>query len=452
MDGFYVSPLGREHIALMPYLENMRVLHISTSDRKGGAASSAYRLHTALNKKGISSSMYVLRRTVKDPSVDVYRPLPGFFPMMKRYLVRNNIKRDFLPYKSRRSEAVAEYYSDDRSPEGLYLPALLPAADIINLHWVSEFLDHTSFFARKSINVPVVWRLSDMNPFTGGCHYNEGCERFLIGCGKCPQLVSDEELDLSRRIFERKKKALSSFNSDQMHIIAQSKWIAGEIRRSPILGAFTVHEIPNGIDSDVFFPRNKTFSKDVLGIPAKNRVVLFVADSTLRKRKGFDLLLGALRRMHDIKDLTLLVTGAFSRNFMSDLDCRFLGEQKDNRFLSVIYSAADIFVISSRQDNLPNTVLEAMACGTPVAGFAVGGIPDMVRQGQTGWLAEPENMESLSDVIRKGLANSAERELFSGNARKLIEKEYSLDLQVQRYTHLYQSLLMQKHAAVNSKS
>jgi len=420
---------------------NIRVLHISTYDQKGGAARSAYRLHKALSERGVSSSMYVLKKTVKDSSVDAYKPLPGLVPMGRRYLLRNRIMRDFLPYRARRSEAVAEYYSDDRSPEGLYLPSLLPNTDIINLHWVSEFIDYSSFFAKKSVKVPVVWRLSDMNPFTGGCHYNEGCERFLAGCGKCPQLVSDEELDLSRNIFERKKKALDSFDSDQLHIIAQSKWIAGEIRKSLILERFAVHVIPNGIDSEKFFPRNKTFSKEVLGIPPKNKMVLFVADSTLRKRKGFDLLLGALHRMPNMKDLTLLAAGAFPRNFTSDLDCRFLGEQKDDRFLSIIYSAADVFVISSRQDNLPNTVLEAMACGTPVVGFAVGGIPDMIRQGQTGWLAAPESMESLSDAICRGLTNSEEREMFGRNARKLIEAEYSLDLQVKRYLDLYERLL-----------
>jgi glycosyltransferase involved in cell wall biosynthesis len=280
-----------------------------------------------------------------------------------------------------------------------------------------------------------------MNPFTGGCHYDEGCGRFASGCGMCPQLGSARLSDFSRRIFLRKQKALNCIGVHRLHIVAQSRWIAGEAARSPLLGRFPITVIPNGVDTNAFRPRNRAFSRDVLGIPHTSKAILFVAESTRNRRKGLDLFTKALRSLPDVSSVTVLIAGHSKPEDLTGLDCRLMGLQGNDRLLSLLYSAADVFVIPSRQDNLPNTVLESMACGTPVVGFNVGGIPDMVRPGSTGWLAEPGDADSLSAVITRSLSNTAEREAFSSRARSVVEEEYTLELQVRRYRELYESAI-----------
>jgi glycosyltransferase involved in cell wall biosynthesis len=418
----------------------MRIVHISTYDKKGGAARSAHRLHTALAKSGVSSLMYVRRKVSDDSSVSVHRPKEEFSLGLKKYIFQRKVTRDFSVYKPMRSKE-AELFSDDRAYDGLNLWQQLPDCDIINLHWVNNILDYSSFFRQAGRVKPIVWRLSDMNPFTGGCHYDEGCGRFTQGCGCCPQLGSGDKRDLSTKIFHRKKEALSYIDSSQLNIIAQSNWMGNEVKRSILLGRFPVHVIPNGIDTDTFAPRDKMFARETLGIPETDRILLFVAENPKKLRKGYDLLVDALHKMPKIQNFTLLVVGSSNYGFQEKFNCRFLGQQQDDRFLSLIYSAADVFVIPSRQDNLPNTVLESMACGTPVVGFDVGGIPDMVRPGLTGWLAKPESPESLAETLFRSLNCQAELKMFSSNARQVIEKEFSLEVQVKRYCDLYKEVL-----------
>jgi glycosyltransferase involved in cell wall biosynthesis len=318
--------------------------------------------------------------------------------------------------------------------------AQLPACDVINLHWVADFVDVGAFFSRLPREIPVFWRLSDMNAFTGGCHYDQGCGKYVAGCGACPQIGSIDPKDLSSRIWRRKQEVFTRLDPASLHIIALNRWMADTVRRSPLLGKFPVTIVPNGVDTDVFAPRNRQLSRDVLRIPQDRLVVLFAgAEGSLNKRKGFALLRRALAEVTDLDDVLLVSVGGRVTQLEGDVANLHLGHIDDNRMMALAYSAADVYVIPSLQDNQPNTVLEAMACGTPVVGFDVGGIRDMVRHQLTGVLCAPEDVSALGGAIVQLLRRPERRATMSAACRRVVMEEYTRELQVNRYAELYRT-------------
>ncbi len=248
----------------------MRILHLSTSDIGGGAARAAFRLHTGLGRLGHESTMLVLKRSSSQSDVKAMKwsdDLPLRFRRRRR---KKQIDRDFEPYRHSLPPDF-EWFSDDRSEAGYDLIRQLPPCDLINLHWVGGFLDHELFFSHLPPGVPLVWRLADMGPMTGGCHYDLGCGKFTANCGACPVLGSNIDTDLTRDIWRRKNTALSMLAPGRLNVIGTSRWIAAEARRSSLLGRFPVTVIPNGLDVADFAPRDKMFSRDTLGIPAMRR-------------------------------------------------------------------------------------------------------------------------------------------------------------------------------------
>jgi len=312
--------------------------------------------------------------------------------------------------------------------------------DIINLHWIADFVDYQHFFGECVSGTPIVWRLSDLNPFTGGCHYDKGCEKYKGKCGACPQLGSERENDLSRAIWERKQEAFAAIDANQLHFVAQSEWIQEQVKSSPLTGRFPTSIIPNGLDTTTFRPRDTDGLRNALEIPQEHRIVLFVAQTIRNHRKGFDLLNDALSSL-SVNDVTLLSIGGNEPELETTFLKRHLGTIESDLLLSIFYSLADLFVIPSRQDNLPNTVIESMACGTPVVGFDTGGIPDMVRPRETGWLAEVGDVQALKEAIRRALLNNKERERRGKCCRTVAEEEYNLLDQARQYVELYKSML-----------
>jgi glycosyltransferase involved in cell wall biosynthesis len=384
--------------------------------------------------------MFVLNKHSRDDTVVRYSPPSGLISRLKRRIRRELVNRDFQQYRETRPSGL-EPFSDDRTPHRLHdLPAT--NADVLNLHWVARFIDYRHFFEECIGDTPVVWRLSDLNPFTGGCHYDRGCGKYKTRCGACPQLGSTRENDLSREIWERKQTAFGAIPADQLHFVAQSEWIRDQVKASPLTERFPATVIPNGLDETVFRPRSTIGLRSALDIPTDHRIVLFVAQSTKNQRKGFDLLQEALQEL-SADAVTLVSIGSHQPALEADLSHVHLGSIQSDLLLSVFYSLADVFVIPSRQDNLPNTVLESMACGTPVVGFGTGGIPDMVRPDETGWLAEPEDASALRQAIAGALSDETERNRMADRCRQIVEEEYTLDVQARAYKSLYESLLNQ---------
>jgi glycosyltransferase involved in cell wall biosynthesis len=418
----------------------MKILHLSTNDTRGGAARAAYRLHCGLFGQGYDSFMFVAHCGSGDRSVTAFSPPMDLRSRLRRVLQRELIWRDFVRYQSSRPPGY-DYFTDDRSEHGAALVGQLPVCEVINLHWIAGFIDYRFFFSRVPNHIPIVWTFHDMNPFTGGCHYDEGCGRFVECCGGCPQLDSKDLHDLSGQIWRRKRKIFQQIEPDRLHIVTPSLWLAEEAKRSSLLGRFSSSVIPNGLDTDIFSPRDPSIARAVLELPQSARVVLFVAGSTENWRKGFVFLVEALSALTELPNLFLVSLGGGKPALNSHIDHLHLGYAENDRLLSFAYSAADVFVISSLQDNFPNTVLEALACGTPVVGFSVGGIPEMVRSGVTGLLAPPGDERALAGAITYLLENEATRAEMSANCRRIATEEYSLQIQAKRYIKLYETLV-----------
>lgn len=415
----------------------MSVQHLNHTDAGNGGARAAYRLHRGLGGIGVESQMFVGSKDTQDSNVTEFRPAVDLWSRLMRRLRREWIQRDFGRHKDQRPDR-AEPFADDRTPHSGEVLSQCPNADILNLHSVYGFIDHRAFF--QAVSRPVVWTLHDMNAFTGGCQYNVGCQRFEDACGRCPQLGSDAENDLSRQVWKRKRTAYQdAIEGSQLCVVCPSEWMADEARASSLFANVPVHVIPNGLDADRFFPRTASGMSTALGIPSDHRIVLFLASDT-RPRKGFDLLDEALASL-SVENTTLLSVGGGAPTLSSDLPHVHAGYVESDLLLSIFFSLADLFVIPSRQDNLPNTVLESMACGTPVVGFDVGGIPDMVRPGETGWLAETGDVRALREDVDQALADDTERFKRGRRCREVVEEEYTLERQARQYRRLYRNMI-----------
>ncbi|MCS4114597.1 glycosyltransferase family 4 protein [Salinibacter ruber] len=411
----------------------MKVVHLTTWSTQGGAARAAYRLHQGLQREGVHSRVLAKIKDENDDTViewDRARSLPTkaavfFREHWKRFRLRR--------YSETRPDGV-DVFSQAWTAEGTAVAHALPDADVYHLHWINEFIDPKPFF--KATDAPVVWTLHDMNPFTGGCHYNAQCRKFEEQCGACPQLGSDDTTDLSRTVWKRKLKAYqTAIQQDRLHVVSPSNWLAEEADSSALFGHASVDVIPHGLDIGTFCPRNTDGIRKALEIPKGHRIVLFVADYSTR-RKGFDLLTSALK-LEEAENVMLVSIGSDQPEMETEQPHLHLGRIESDTLLSVFYSLADLFVIPSRQEAFGQTALEAMACGTPVVGFEVGGIPDMVRPGETGWLAASESARALREAIEAALSDEAERERTGQRCREVVEEEYALGVQAKRYKYLY---------------
>jgi glycosyltransferase involved in cell wall biosynthesis len=416
----------------------LRVTHINTSDLVGGAARAAYRLHQGLlSHTDVESKMYVERKAGNDPTVTQYQFSSDSVSQLKRLVRSLSIEAGLWRYRNTRPQGY-ELFSVDHSRYDADAVKQIPPSDIVNLHWISGFLDYREFFRHPR---KVVWTLHDMNPFTGGCHYGMNCSQYRTGCGNCPQLGSSRTADLSRTVWKRKRHLFERLDPQQFHLVALNHWMQNIVANSPLLNRFPVTVIPNGIDPFIFKPGNGRVAREFIGIGADQKVVLFVSASVKNRRKGFGLLDQALQQLGNRKKTTLLTVGSKEPSLKAGLPHIHMGQITNDTWLSRVYNAADIVVIPSLQDNLPNIVLESMACGTPVVSFKVGGIPDMVQHQHTGLLAEPEDIEGLRNSIVALLEDNDLRDRMSINCRDLVLQEFTQEIQASRYLAMYEGMM-----------
>lgn len=330
--------------------------------------------------------------------------------------------------------------SDDRSEHNGDVLRQMPSSDVLNLHWVAGAFEYSSFFRKVPNNLPIVWTLHDMNPFTGGCHFDGGCGKFVEHCGACPQIGSLKLDDFSAHVWERKNKALARVGANMMHIVAPSRWLAAEAKKSSLFGHWPVTVIPYGLETDRFQPRDRHFARQLFEIPSEAKVVLFVADWANEKRKGLDLLLEAIRGLGDLPELYAFAIGRNVSSRVLGVRGKTIDYVRDDLTLSLVYSTADVFVVPSLEDNLPLTALEALACGIPTIAFSVGGLPDIVREGQTGILAPMGDIGALRRAIAELLQNTERRATMAQQCRYVAVREYNLEVQARRYVALYEEL------------
>ncbi len=427
----------------------MRVAIVNTGTT-GGAAIAAMRLHEGLRSIDIDSrficrdatsikeqiySTSLHRRSVSQIASSFVKHRLGVPDRSPQYGLSDTPKRP-----------ACELFSDCRSAVGRRRSFSGGPFDIINLHWISQFLDLETVLKTYAGKVPIVWTLHDMNAMTGGCHYDAECGKFFDRCFECPHLRLPGPNDSSNSIFQDKKRIFASIDPEDLHFVTPSRWLAEQAQRSKLLSRFPVSVIPNGLDTDLFRPISAAASRESLGIPLDDQVILFVAESINNPRKGIDLLSEALRSTRFDRSTTLLCVGRGSLDLpqIENVKSLHLGPVTNPHFMPLIYSAADLFVIPSRQDNLPNTILESLSCGTPVVGFSIGGIPDLVANGETGWLGESLDGSSLGKAIATGLAGNASPDAspkIRQFCREFAAATLSLQRQAENYRNLFNSLL-----------
>lgn len=423
----------------------LKVVHLATTDF-GGAGKAAYRLHQGLQAAGVDSTMLVVNRKNIDPSVRILPSgqiaglidCPEQYPPNLAYAQR--IWEHWTAMVSRYPERNPgmEIFSDDFSEVPLECSREIREADIVNLHWVAGLLN--------CVNAPlalkgkqVVWTMHDMNPVTGGCHYAGECTRYLESCGSCPMLGSQDDQDISRSIWQFKQYAYGKLD---LHPVSPSRWLARVASQSSLFSPFNTRVIPNGFPSQVFapYPRRDEVRRGY-GVPDGAKVVLFGAESLLTERKGFIYLLQALKGMAT-EGVVLAFFGKLPEEVRLALDLPLinLGFVEDETTLAALYSMADLFVIPSIEDNLPNTVVESMLCGVPVLGFDIGGTPDMVEHKQTGYLVPARDVGALVDGINWCLFHPDAAGLGARGRLKALAS-YTQEVQAASYIALYRELL-----------
>jgi glycosyltransferase involved in cell wall biosynthesis len=410
----------------------MNILHLSTSDVDDGAARAAYRLNQGLSSLGCTSQMLVRAKFSDNQTVISEKSiLTKLGPPLSSVPLRRYPQRD------------TAMFSPQWFPDVLTARVAQIEPDIVNLHWVCNgFL---SIETLPKFKKPLVWTLHDMWPFTGGCHYDRGCEEYKESCGNCPQLNSSKAADLSRHVWQRKSKAWKNLN---LTIVSPSKWLAQCARSSSIFQDLRVEVIPNSLDIQKYRPINKKIARDILGLPLDKQIILFGAiGATSDLRKGFHLLLPALLKISHLEGwqdrLELAIFGGSQPPSIPKYGFKthYLGKLSDDISLSLVYAAADVFVAPSIQDNLPNTVMESMSCGTPCVAFNIGGMCDMIDHKRTGYLATPFEVEDLVKGIVWVLEDKEYCQKLQYDSHEKSLREFAPEVQAHRYLSLYKDIL-----------
>ncbi len=428
----------------------LKILQIASHDVTGGAARAGYRLHQGLQQIGQDSLLVVRHKHSNDASVKAITGTEigteiGATVMGDRHLWE--IQTHYI--NANRTPLSNTLFSYPYPHINLANLPLVHAADVINLHWVSFFQSPDTLRALLALNKPVVWTLHDMWAFTGGCHYSAGCQGYQHNCHACPQLAEDP-FQLPATLLRDKQEKLAAFKN--LTVVTPSQWLADAARRSQLFQQHRIEVIPYGLDTEVFVPLPKADAKAKLGLPADTFTILFGCENGNEQRKGFAQLLQALQLcLQDTEIQKILEPGDRLRilcfgNPHADLDTLgipvlSLGYTESDHQLSHYYAAANVCVLPSLEDNLPNIMLEAMSCGTPLIAFATGGIPDLVRPGQTGELVPVGDVAQLAAALRNSILQPERLAACEAQCRQAIVQNHTLVHQAQRYLDLYQTLL-----------
>jgi glycosyltransferase involved in cell wall biosynthesis len=414
----------------------MRILHVNTFDKEGGAGLAAWRIHEGLKSISVESQMLVQTRTSGDVSVyERDTRLARALSLFRPYL-------DMLPlllYKKR----LETHWSVEWFPARISRQIQIINPDIVHLHWICRgFVDIP---ALASFKKPIVWTLHDSWTFTGGCHVPGDCLKYKDCCGCCPQLGSKHSLDLSRWTWKRKRKFWRDMN---LTIVTPSNWLAECAKNSSLLKRQRIEVIQNGIDINQYRPIDKKTARLVLDLPQDRKLILFSAmNATYDMNKGFRFLEAALRSLSEKgwnDSAELIVAGQSAPSTPVDtggVPCRFLGVLKDEISMRLAYSAADVTVMCSAQENLPNSIMESMACGTPVVAFNIGGVPHLVDHEINGYLARPFSVDDIADGLLYVLSDQDRWQRLSEKARGKIEQKFNVHDKAQQYVALYRQLL-----------
>ena len=416
----------------------MRVLIVNTSERTGGAAVAASRLMEALNNNGVKAKMLV-----RDKETDrlTVAAVPGQKGMQLRFLWERFVV--WLGLHLNRKHV----FEVDIANCGADITQLqeFHEADIIHLHWVNQgMLSLKGIRKILDSGKPVVWTMHDIWPAPAVCHLTLDCRRVEQQCCHCRLLPGGgSDNDLSAQLRREKQEMLAG---RQMTFVACSQWLAGEARKSGLLQGQRVESIPNPIDTHIYMPTDQQQARQRVGLPAEGRIILFASQRVTNLNKGMNYLVEAcqlIAEQHpEQKDhITVAVLGGHAEEIVGQLPFRTcpLGYVNDEQRIVEVYNATDVFVLPSLSENLPNTIMEAMACGVPSVGFRVGGIPEEIDHQQNGYVAEYRNSEDLARGIWWTLFE-ADHDAVRKACLQKVAHNYSQQSVANHYLEVYESI------------
>lgn len=421
----------------------MRVLIVNTSEQTGGAAIAAHRLMDALNNNGVKAKMLVRDKETEDITVVGLRSswLQRWNFLWERWCVF------FHLHFSR-----CHLWEIDLANTGTDITKLreFREADVVHLSWINQgLLSLRDIRLILKSGKPVVWTMHDFWPATGICHYPLTCEHFKSVCKECPLLPGGgAEHDLAWRIWNRKMDLLKS---GSIYFVACSQWLKEQVQQSGLFVGQRLTEIPNPVDTRLFRSLDQKDARQSVGLPVDKQLILFVSQRVTDGRKGMDYFIRAIRKLVE-KDPEMpqhtgvVILGGHSEEMESQLALPVYaqGYVNDERTMVQIYNAVDVFVLPSLQDNLPNTIMEAMACGTPCVGFRTGGIPEMIDHRINGYVASYKDVEDLAAGIYWVLREADRDELGRECLRKVAQK-YSQRAVALKYIDVYNQAMAFKH-------
>jgi glycosyltransferase involved in cell wall biosynthesis len=406
----------------------MNVLHINQSDIAGGAAIAANRLHRGLQKNNINSRMLVGHAKSQSKYVDslISHPVLNLLLNTLGYLIGLNYINILNTFKIPNHKFFKE-------------------ADVINLHNLHAGYFNYLALPKLSRKKAILFTLHDMWSFTGHCAYSMECERWKNGCGKCPYPKTYPEIRIDNTYLEWKIKNWI-YRNCSFTIVTPSKWLANLARES-MLKDFPIHHIPYGIDTEEFKPLEYQQCRHILGIPNDINVMMYCAYSLIDPRKGGDELFKILDKIpNSLKKNSMLLTIGNSAEGLSeliDIKTLNLGFVGGDKLKTIAYSSADLLIFPTIADNLPLTLQESMACGTPMISYDVGGVSELVRHGITGYLSKYKDRTDFCNGIKSLLEDKTLRDKLSHNCRTIALEEYGMELQIDRYIELYNNIIIQ---------
>jgi glycosyltransferase involved in cell wall biosynthesis len=409
----------------------MKILIVNTFDREGGASKAAYRLFDALNDAGEECYMLVQKKTLPDNKI--FTPAGRMEKIL--FSFRNRLEQ--IPLKMYKKETKTPF-----STAWVGNPKIKEMIDninpdIVHLHWINGSMLKVEDLIE--IKKPIVWTLHDMWAFTGGCHYDEGCGAYNDVCSKCKILHSNYENDLSRKIFERKRKIYEKLD---LTIVGLSKWITECSKNSTLLKKKNHINLPNPINTNIFKPLNKKNLRNLWNLPNDKKLVLFgMAGAENDTRKGYHFLLEAIKKLNREKiELVSFGSSIYPKQKIPGYKIHHMGILHDDISLVTLYNCADVTVVPSLQENLSNMIMESLACGTPVVAFDIGGNGDMVEHHINGYLAKAYDIKNLAEGI-EWIIYHKNYEAFCHNAREKTLNEFSYKIVAKKYIKLYKDIL-----------
>ena len=407
----------------------MRVLIVSTHDQQGGAAIAAYRLLEALNKNGATAHMLTINK--KSDNVNVIEV--GNRLMNK---IRFTTERGIIYIQNGFSKKNLFDISIANTGVSITNHPEFKKADVIHLHWINQgMLSIKEIGNIVASGKKIVWTMHDMWPFTGICHHAGACNHFETGCGWCPFLQMPMKKDLSYTTFLCKQAA---YSFGLIHFVACSNWLKKQALKSQLTTYHKVSAIANPLNTDLYKPKDKAELRKIMNLPTDKKIVLFAAAKVSDKRKGIDYLIKASKILSKNKtNILFLIVGGNSEEIMSQLALPAINVgYVTSSNMPDIYNAVDLFVTPSLQENLPNTIMESMACGTPCVGFNVGGIPEMIDHKQNGFVAKYKDSQDLANGLIWVL-QKASIKVLSDNARNKAVENYSETIIAKKYMDIY---------------